>query len=190
MEENPDIPKPKWSYLGWAWSSAKYYAQCSYYLAYVYGKFRGLAQPWISTNFNVQQIEDGVFIGDIASASNVDELKRLGITHVITAVLGVSPQFPTEFVYMNVPIRDVESEDIKSYLTNTTRFIDDALAGGGKVLVHCMCGVSRSATIVAAWVMSKHGHSVEETLQMMRDKRECVDPNPAFREQLKEFKRE
>lgn len=177
------------SYIGWVWNSAKYYAQTSYYLALVYGKLRGNVQTWISTEMNVQQIDDaGVYIGDIASASNVEGLKKLGITHVVTAVLGVAPQFPSDFEYMCVPVRDVESEDIKSHLDDTTRFITDALAGGGKVLVHCICGVSRSATIVAAWMMTKHGYGVDETLQMMRDKRECIDPNPSFRDQLEEFR--
>ncbi len=178
------------SYFGWAWNTAKYYAQSSYYLAYIYGKVRGLAQPYISTDFNVQHIENNVYIGDIASASNIEELEHLGITHIVTAVLGVAPQFPTKFVYLNVPIRDVESEDIKSYLSKTTLFINDALAGGGKVLVHCICGVSRSATIVAAWCMAKHGYSVEDTIQMLQSKRECVDPNPAFRSQLKTYQSE
>jgi protein-tyrosine phosphatase len=177
----------KQGYLRWAWSGIKYYTQTSYYLAFVYGKMRSLMQPYISTEFNVQEIEQGVFIGDIASAFNVDELKRLRITHVVTAILGVAPQFPKDFVYMTVPIRDVESEDIKSHLPKTTQFIDDAVSSGGKVLIHCVCGISRSATIVAAWVMSKHGYTVEETLQILKTRRECVDPNPAFRDQLEQY---
>lgn len=184
--ENTDAVKQQ-GYLGWAWSGIKYYTQTSYYLALVYGKMRSIAQPYISTKFNVQEIEQGVYIGDIASAYNVEELKKLGITHVVTAVLGVQPQFPQDFVYLNVPVRDVESEDMKAHLPETIRFIDDAVASGGKVLVHCVCGVSRSATIVAAWVMSKHGYTVEETLQMMKERRDCVDPNPAFRDQLEEY---
>ena len=129
------------------WNSIKYYTQRSYYLAYVYGNVRGYVQPWISTEFNVNHIEDGVYISDIASSYNEEQLKAIGITHIITAVLGVHPQFPDSFEYLNVPIRDVHDEDIKSHLTATTDFIKRALSDGGKVLVHCVCGVSRSATI-------------------------------------------
>lgn len=184
----PDIPrrKKKRGYLSRAWNAVKYYSQTSYYLAYAYGRMRGLSQPWISTEFNVNQIEDdtGVYIGDIASAFNKEKLKELGITHIITAILGVQDQFPEDFVYLNVPVRDVESEDISKFLPETTKFITDALAGGGKVLVHCVCGVSRSATIVAAWLMSKDGYSADEAITHLQQRRGCVDPNPAFREQL------
>jgi protein-tyrosine phosphatase len=87
-----------------------------------------------------------------------------------------------------VPIRDVHCENIKTHLARTNAFIDEAVAGGGKVLVHCVCGVSRSATIVAAWIMSRHGaYSVEETIELLQSRRGCVNPIPAFREQLSEL---
>ena len=161
--EDREVPRPrpkkKRGYVSRAWRAIKYYSQTSYYLAYVYGRMRGIAQPWISTKFNVHEIEDGsgVYIGDIASAYNRDQLNKLGITHIITAILGVPPQFPEDYVYMTVPVRDVESEDIQKFLPETTEFIKDAVESGGKVLVHCICGVSRSATIVAAWMMMKDG---------------------------------
>jgi len=183
VEETKD-----YGYLGWAYSLAKDYARNSNSVSYVYGKLRGLAQPWISTNFNVHQIEEGVYIGDLASASNYEKLKEHGITHIITAVLGVSPQFPKDFTYLTVPIKDVETEDIRPYLGQTTSFIDNALASGGKVFVHCMCGVSRSASIVAAWLMTKRGE--DDIIQFIRNKRGCVDPNIGFRDQLKEYKLE
>jgi len=156
-------------------------------MAYVYGKVRALAQPLISTDFNINHIEGGVYICDIASAYNEDELKELGITHIVTAVLAVGPKFPDSFEYMCVPVRDIESEDIYSHLDKTTKFINDAVESGGKVAVHCICGVSRSATIVAAWVMSRHGYSVKETIEVLQSRRECVDPNPSFRKQLETF---
>lgn len=172
------------SYIGQAWGVAKNYVRHSYHLSYLYGKVRGMAQPWISTSFNVHQIDDGVYIGDIASASNIKQLKLLGITHIITAVLGVSPQFPKDFTYLNIPVMDVETEDIKPYLRQTSFFIDNAIAQGGKVLVHCMCGVSRSATIVAAWIMSRRCNTAEEAIKFIREKRDCVNPNSAFFSQL------
>ena len=179
--------KKKRGYVARAWGAVKYYSQTSYYLAYVYGWMRSMAQPYISTDFNVHQVvdNDNVFIGDIASAYNRDKMKEIGITHVITAVLGVTPRFPEDFVYMTVPVRDVASEDIQRYLTDTSEFINDALTGGGKVLVHCICGVSRSATIVAAWLMTRDGYTAEEAIQLLQSRRECVNPIPAFRKQLK-----
>jgi len=174
------------------WALIKNFCQRQYYLAYVYGKLRSYAQPLISTEFNIHEIEPNVFIGDFASAANDDELKKYGITHIIVAVLGAHPQFPESFVYMTVPLRDVDEEDILQHLPQTTNFINDAVRSGGKVLVHCVCGVSRSATIVAAWIMmnkEKDEVETEAIINEMKTKRECINPILSFRDQLETFKK-
>ena len=181
------LERKKKGYFGRAWGGLKYYAQTWYYLAFVYGKVRGMMQPLINTEGKMSKITEGVYIGDIASAYNKKEMQDKKITHIITAVLGLDAQFPEDFIYMNVPVRDVESEDMLQYLGGTTKFIEEAVNSGGKVLVHCIYGVSRSATIVAAWIMHQEGNAVEETIHMLKEHRECVEPRPAFRDQLEEY---
>ena len=65
----------------------KKYLESFYYTTWLYGKIRSYVQPWISTSFNTNEIVPNLFVGDIASAYNRKELKRLGITHVLTAIL-------------------------------------------------------------------------------------------------------
>lgn len=187
--------------MQWAVDTVKYYGQNNYWTALAYGKARAYLQPWISTEFNAHEIAAGLWLGDIATAHNEAALLERGITHVVCAVLGVSPPFPDTFAYMTVPVRDIHDEDMLPHLASTCAFIDDALAEGGRVLVHCVCGVSRSATITAAWLLRDRlrasvaagealgtaSELVERTINDMRAVRGCVDPNPAFREQLRAF---
>ncbi len=54
-------------------------------------------------------------------------------------------------------------------------------------MVHCAAGISRSATIVIAYIMSATQLTLEETLNLVKLARPPIDPNPGFRKQLQEF---
>ncbi|KAL5518545.1 hypothetical protein ACEPAH_227 [Sanghuangporus vaninii] len=56
-----------------------------------------------------------------------------------------------------------------------------------KILVHCSAAVSRSPSIVAAYLMSEHGMSLRESLGRIVRARPAVNPNPGLFAQLKEM---
>jgi predicted protein tyrosine phosphatase len=87
----------------------------------------------------------------IAAAKSSDVGKKLGITHVLSVCHEYCPENGTSDTHLQIPVLDTEYEDLLIYLPQTTRFIQDALEGGGRVLVHCVMGVSRSTTVVAAF---------------------------------------
>ena len=169
------------------YKGVKKYLESFYYTTWLYGKVRSYMQPFISTKFNTNEIVDNLYVGDIASAYNKGELKKLGITHVLTAILGVDPIFPNDFIYKNVPIRDIPGEHIDLHFSKSNNFISKAIAGGGKVFVHCICGVSRSATLVAAYLMYQNGLTCDEAINLLQERRSCVKPNDGFRDQLQDF---
>jgi predicted protein tyrosine phosphatase len=55
--------------------------------------------------------------------------------------------------HMQIALVDMETSDILSHLPACVTFIDDAIKSGGRVLVHCMAGVSRSVSVMPE---SKH----------------------------------
>lgn len=60
----------------------------------------------------------------------------------------------------------------------------ERMAKTGRVLVHCTLGISRSVTIVAAYIMWKWGVSTSRALQHIQKKRGISSPNEGFIDQL------
>jgi protein-tyrosine phosphatase len=86
--------------------------------------------------------------------------------------------------YLRIVIKDEPTENIFQYFQPTFNFINEAHARGEKVLVHCMAGQSRSATIVIAYLMKHHAVHMQQALTYLQSKRPVVSPNPGFLEQL------
>lgn len=92
--------------------------------------------------------------------------------------------------YKTVSVADTEEANIRIYFPECIDFIRSGIAQSGRVLVHCYAGLSRSVTIVAAYLMQTHRVTADEALRMIRSKRPYSEPNPGFLRQLKEFERE
>lgn len=92
-----------------------------------------------------------VYLSDYFTAQDADELVRLGITHVISAI-EYEPAIPgciPEERRLHVRLPDTSSADILVYLNGTTEFITSALAENetNKVLVRCRI-------LPSAWCLS------------------------------------
>ena len=101
-------------------------------------------------------------VADYTGARNKDALKKLGVTHVLSAV-GFQPAYPDEFKYKVLNIDDSDSEvrigdqshltsikDIITHMPDSVKFIRDGINAGG-VVVHCAAGISRSSSMCIAY---------------------------------------
>lgn len=61
---------------------------------------------------------------------------------------------------MAVPLKDTENENLLDYLEVCIDFIDRSRKEGS-VLVHCFAGVSRSASVITAYLMKSENLSHE-----------------------------
>ena len=97
--------------------------------------------------FAAALIDMSLFISLEAGVSQ-DLHKELGITHI----LSVCTDNPSESSnHLTIPVEDSEYEDLLIHMPTACRFIQDALDGGGVVLVHCVMGISRSAAVMCAY---------------------------------------
>merc|ERR1719480_770865 len=79
---------------------------------------------------------------------------------------------------------DIATEPLERYFEGAVKFIDEALEEGGRVFVHCMMGVSRSTTIVLAYLVAKRNMRLVDAHAHTQSCRSIVCPNPGFVAQL------
>ncbi|TWW58285.1 Dual specificity protein phosphatase 22-B [Takifugu flavidus] len=73
------------------------------------------------------------------------------------------------------------------YFRDSIMFIHESRLKGEGCLVHCVAGVSRSVTLVVAYIMTVTGRGWVESLAAVRSARPCAGPNLGFLRQLEEF---
>jgi serine/threonine/tyrosine-interacting protein len=127
----------------------------------------------------MQEIVPGLFLGPISCAKDASYLATHGVTHRVTCLQ--DPLEPIAGVEtLHVAIRDNNIEDIAPFLKGSTPFIAAALAAGGKVLVHCSSGASRSTTVVLAYLLAHSDMGLRDALRHVSARRACVLPATTF----------
>lgn len=163
-------------------------------LFYYYGKLRHMYHYYISYNdFSASNIIDNIYIGNVYDAHNIDKLNELNIKNVISAVTGFDNIYDDSFNHLSLNLIDNQSQDIIHYFEITNHYIDSILTKNisssndknkNKILIHCICGVSRSVTILLAYIMKKYGYTPNHALEIVQKKRNIANPNPNFMKQL------
>lgn len=116
--------------------------------------------------------------------------------------------FPRDIRYVRVPLRDVAEEDVYPFFDRVAEIIHQALGEFGDigfktecrvanigfllernepVLVHCRCGVSRSVTLVCAYLIRFQNMTNDEAIHFIQQRRPCANPILSFRHQLRSY---
>jgi atypical dual specificity phosphatase len=131
-----------------------------------------------------------LYIGDLCQVENKDVLQALGITHVLSAMGGTVrlPDLPMK--HYKISLMDAPFTELAEHLPASTSFLREALRDeNARVLVHCFRGVSRSASVVAAFLIAEYGWSTARAVHHVKSKRLIAEPNFGFVGQLKEYAR-
>jgi len=132
--------------------------------------------------WNADEIMKGLYLGDIHSAANLEELQKRGITHILSLIIHQAP-FPDKFKYMILDTFDTSEHNMIDHFKETNDFIADGRTQGG-ILVHCQRGISRSSCTVIAYMMANKGYTFYDAADYVCEKRPVVCPNLGFIKQL------
>ncbi|ETO00353.1 dual specificity phosphatase 1, partial [Reticulomyxa filosa] len=134
-----------------------------------------------NVGYPCQIIENRLYLGDGRQATNPYVMHLLQITHVVNVTRLVPNTFSKEELsnlsqdqsfslfqplllyyflyqcpiqYCKIPLEDTVQADIHSFFQTAADFIDNALSNTkNRVLVHCQMGISRSTTIILAYLI-------------------------------------
>lgn len=148
------------------------------------GKLSDDEKSYYLVNRKVDKVIDGLFITNADGAAEKERLKEAGITHIINAATSMVNPFPDDFKYLKKEFPDTPDAPLLEVLDETVEFIHQALTTGGKVLVHCSQGISRSASIVIGYLIYAQKLPYAQAFMITATARPIIQPNYGFEQQL------
>lgn len=144
------------------------------------------------TNLYIEPTEiiPGIYLGNAYNASNYSTIQYYNIKNI----LNISKELPnyfennTEIIYKKIEIIDDAENHIKEHIQDIISFIDDKnIDNQNSLLVHCYMGSSRSASVILIILIYKYGYTFDEALTLIKSKRDIVNINTNFLEDIKEW---
>eukprot|EP00092_Neocalanus_flemingeri_P001086 GFUD01001157.1.p1 GENE.GFUD01001157.1~~GFUD01001157.1.p1 ORF type:complete len:316 (+),score=69.08 GFUD01001157.1:89-1036(+) len=142
----------------------------------------------IEFGLDCDEVVPRVILATGKTVKNVPYMRELRVTHIINTAsrdvwLPVEKLSNLGVEMFQFHVDDVPSANIAPYFTPAAEFVDRAAQMGGLLVINCLVGLSRSATILAAALMINNKWTVKRALKKLRQNRP-VKPNLGFMVQL------
>ena len=138
-----------------------------------------------------------VYVGNVTAAQ---EAKKRGITHVVNCT-DAMPHFcessGVKYLRFNVAFWQAAGDsrkyhpatqaEIMQFVQKVFDFVDEALRGGGQVLVHCLAGAHRAGTTGCLLIMYKTGMGQQEAVRTAKKLRGAINPIGGLPELLRKY---
>eukprot|EP00756_Hemistasia_phaeocysticola_P031111 Hpha_TRINITY_DN16332_c2_g5::TRINITY_DN16332_c2_g5_i1::g.60885::m.60885/K07359/CAMKK2; calcium/calmodulin-dependent protein kinase kinase 2 len=127
-----------------------------------------------------------LYLGSIRSTQTKEVYEELGITHLLTCGKGlrVIDPIPTGVTQRLLNVDDDPGQPLRPLFHEITDYLNDLRETNKIVLVHCFAGLSRSVTLVCAFLMKEHKMTFKEAIVTIRKARPPANPNVGFRKEL------
>ena len=143
----------------------------------VHGKREGFEFPRGFFAASIDEVIEGkLYLGNYEASKQRELLKKYNITAVLVAGSGLRASFPDDFKYRVFKLSDDLETDLFSVFGEAFEYIES----NETVFVHCQAGISRSASLVIAYLMKKCTWTYPEAYSFLKSKRKVIHPNKNF----------
>ena len=142
----------------------------------------------IHINAHPSEVFKWLFLGTFSNACDNEELRRINIKYVLNCAFEcINKTLPKDIKELHLKISDNKNFNIIPFFQQANDFINQARLDGGKILIHCKLGISRSAAITIAYLIKYYGLNFNSALKFIKKQRNRINPNKGFMEQLKKY---
>ena len=136
---------------------------------------------------SIDKITDKIYLGEMDGLEDHNYFSKEKITHIISLIdIKIDNLKDLNITQKSiVDIEDTDNAKLYKYFKECIEFIESA----DKIFIHCMCGVSRSPSIVIAYLLWKTHCSYYDAYYFVKNRRRFIYPNEGFVEQLKLFEK-
>jgi len=129
-----------------------------------------------------------LYIGTYDNTTDEEDLRRNGITHILTLVGNQSCVKGVN--YKKYVMSDYGKTNIKDVLSEVYEFMEEGQKGDNKLLVHCQSGQNRSAVVIISYLMMNAKKTLYRAHRDLRKIRPIVQVNVEYAKQLLELEKE
>ncbi len=152
-------------------------------------KTSGIIDHIYKLNHSLTHVIDNIYIGNACNACSYYELQENKVSSIINVTSEIPNYFEEDFDYKKINIRDTAEDNLNIYFDSILDFIDDKQNKNKEqnILIHCYMGSSRSAAIVVLYLIVKHNYDLNKAIKFLKEKRNIVNINLNFINNLKEY---
>ncbi|XP_034025342.1 dual specificity protein phosphatase 18-like [Thalassophryne amazonica] len=139
----------------------------------------------------LQQVTEQLYISNARAVADVSLLARCRISCVMNVTeSGGSRPIPPGVEFIHIPVTDSPDFPLSDHFDEVADRIERTAELGGRTLVHCNAGVSRSAALCLVYLMKYRGLTLLDAHAWLKARRPVVRPNPGFWRQLIQYEKE
>lgn len=142
----------------------------------------------IFTDSAPSKIRENLYLGSDAHARSIIMMNAIGANLIVNCTATI-PNYHEDIQYKRFPLTDKADDPIELYFKDACITIADAIKKGETVFVHCAAGISRSASIVIAYLITSENITFGDAFASVRQVRPIISPNLGFELKLKEFEK-
>jgi len=144
-------------------------------------------------NTHIKEIIPQLFLGAQWNASCEKELKYFNIEAIVNCAIEINSLQLRKSVdsnwYKHLQWDDQLNQDLYSDLEPAIKWIKQGMDQGKKILIHCAQGISRSVSLIIAYLIKYNQWTYEKSLKSIKRYQPMAKPNESFRRQLLKFEK-